>query len=164
MPLRSARLCCLFGLYCWSCLIGGPVASKALLVTPRRPSMAQWQRTQCASPTGSADIPSRWALEVSAAAVPLPEYPRPTLVRGVRGPPPPDTSQLRDSGVAGTWHNLNGLWEWEAAPGTELPTGRTLRHSILVPFPVESCLSGVAPRRTADTVQRMWCVWSPLHQ
>eukprot|EP00662_Eupelagonemidae_sp_cell21_P024507 gene24507-6500_t len=55
---------------------------------------------------------------------------------------------------AAGWANLNGLWEWErAAPGNHTagtfnetpPFGRTLKGSILVPFPVEACLSGVAP-------------------
>jgi hypothetical protein len=47
------------------------------------------------------------------------------------------------------WINLNGLWEWEPATGingtasTPPPFGKTLARSILVPFPAESCLSGI---------------------
>ena len=46
---------------------------------------------------------------------------------------------------ASSWVNFNGLWEYEpAAAGTPtLPFGRQLNGSVLVPFPVESCLSGV---------------------
>ena len=67
-----------------------------------------------------------------ADVVPLPEHPRPTLQR-----------------PGGVYAILNGLWQWEPAAGDEtgpagaLPFGRTLNRTILVPFPPESCLSGV---------------------
>ena len=84
-------------------------------------------------PGNDADIVTRWGATIDPTkAPPLPEYPRPQLVRS-------DTS----------WLNLNGLWEWEPAAGvngtaaTPPPFGRTLNRSILVPFPAESCLSGV---------------------
>ena len=73
---------------------------------------------------------------------------------------------LRDTGDAASWTNLNGLWEWEKAAtaagdvaGDALaspPFGKTLNGSILVPFPVESCLSGVAPPNSGAVVQEMW--------
>src|SRR5262249_50079540 len=56
-----------------------------------------------------------------------PEYPRPLMVR-------------KD------WMNLNGLWQFALArkDGDEAPpVGKTLDGQILVPFPVESALSGV---------------------
>ena len=61
------------------------------------------------------------------------EYPRPQLTRK-------------------EWLNLNGLWEYaEASPGEAPPAGRTLAGRILVPFPIESALSGVMKK--AD---RLW--------
>jgi len=69
-----------------------------------------------------ASLLTRWAAEVSPTNA-LPDYPRPQLVR-------PD------------WMNLNGLWDYASTPDStnRLPpfTGK-----ILVPFPVESALSGV---------------------
>ncbi|MDD4921093.1 MAG: AbfB domain-containing protein [Bacteroidales bacterium] len=56
---------------------------------------------------------------------PLPEYPRPQMVRP-------------------KWLNLNGLWEFSAAKdGDMVPIGKALSEQILVPFPVESPLSGL---------------------
>jgi arylsulfatase len=65
---------------------------------------------------------TRWAKDVSADNV-HPEYPRPQMARK-------------------TWQNLNGSWDFalldrQAAQPTEY------RDKILVPFPVESSLSGV---------------------
>lgn len=63
----------------------------------------------------------------------LPEYPRPQMIRQ-------------------KWLNLNGLWQFQ--PGTNadelLPKGN-LSRTILVPFPVESALSGVK-----DHHERLW--------
>ena len=99
------------------------------------------------------DIPSKWAAEVSADATPLIAYPRPQMARGSG-----TAAELRERGDPAAWTNLNGLWEWEATDSTAPPFGRTLSGSILVPFPVESCLSGVAPNSSAAIVQQMWCV------
>ncbi|MFJ7988652.1 LamG-like jellyroll fold domain-containing protein [Streptomyces sp. NPDC096351] len=56
---------------------------------------------------------------------PLPEYPRPQQVRG-------------------RWKNLNGPWQFAGADAGEQPVfGRDLDERIVVPFPVESQLSGV---------------------
>ncbi len=47
------------------------------------------------------------------------------------------------------WLNLNGLWEFEGdTSATPPPAGRALAGRILVPFPVESALSGVNRRAT----------------
>jgi len=43
-----------------------------------------------------------------------------------------------------TWLSLNGLWQLDfGKEGDAVPSGKTLGRSILVPFPVESALSGV---------------------
>ncbi|MEU4144770.1 LamG-like jellyroll fold domain-containing protein [Streptomyces parvulus] len=56
---------------------------------------------------------------------PLPEYPRPQQVRS-------------------RWKNLNGPWQFSAAEAGEQPVfGRNLDEKIIVPFPVESQLSGL---------------------
>jgi len=70
-----------------------------------------------------------WTAEVSPTNA-LPEYPRPQLAR-------PDASHP-------LWTNLNGVWEFEAAQGAARPAfGKALKSSVLVPYPVESALSGV---------------------
>jgi hypothetical protein len=71
----------------------------------------------------SAPLQTRWADTVNPANV-LPEYPRPQLVRP-------------------QWTNLNGLWQYAITPSSagELPS--TYAGDILVPYPLESALSGV---------------------
>lgn len=108
-------------------------------------------------PAGQTDIPTKWGANVTADSTPLVAYPRPQMVRGGSSSSKLSPDQLRDSGDASTWTNLNGLWEWEATtPGAPPPFGKTLSGSILVPFPVESCLSGVAPSSSKDIVMSMW--------
>ncbi|WLW50514.1 PA14 domain-containing protein [Streptomyces sp. YU58] len=73
-----------------------------------------------------------WADEVGPDNA-HPEYPRPQLTRT-------------------EWRNLNGRWQFAAAEAGEAPpVGRTLPDRILVPYPVESQLSGI--ERHED---RMW--------
>src|SRR5262249_9665004 len=67
-------------------------------------------------------LATQWAKDVSPTKV-HPEYPRPQLVR-------PD------------WHNLNGLWQYAIKRKTEKQPDK-FDGQILVPFPVESSLSGV---------------------
>lgn len=56
---------------------------------------------------------------------PLPEYPRPQQVRS-------------------QWKNLNGPWQFSGAEAGEEPVfGKDLNEKIIVPFPVESQLSGL---------------------
>ena len=93
-----------------------------------------WSRQRCGgkAPGNRADIVTRWGSTIDpAVAAPLPEYPRPQLARH-----------------ESTWLNLNGLWQWEPTTGTNgtaspPPFGRSLNRTILVPFPAESCLSGI---------------------
>ncbi len=78
-------------------------------------------------------IMTRWAKEVSPEKV-LPEYPRPQLVRQ-------------------SWQNLNGLWDYAISPldAVEAPPPN---GKILVPFCIESALSGVKQPLTPE--QRLW--------
>ena len=69
-------------------------------------------------------ISTPWTADVSPANA-LPEYPRPQMTRK-------------------RWQNLNGLWQFAAAEeGEAAPIGRDLAEQILVPYPVESALSGI---------------------
>jgi len=78
---------------------------------------AEWRPAQ-------GPLATKWAKDVSPDKV-LPEYPRPQMVR-------------KD------WQNLNGLWQLAfAKKGEEAPIGKDLGDQILVPFPVESALSGI---------------------
>ena len=77
-------------------------------------------------------IVTRWAKDVSPRNA-HPEYPRPQMVR-------------KD------WMNLNGLWQYAEAKANEpAPVGKALDGEILVPFPVESALSGVGKH-----FERLW--------
>ncbi len=68
---------------------------------------------------------TRWAAEVSPKNA-LPEYPRPQMVR-------------KD------WQNLNGLWDY-AITTKDAAQPIQWDGQILVPFPIESALSGVMKR------------------
>jgi hypothetical protein len=65
---------------------------------------------------------TRWDKQVSPANA-WPDYPRPQLVRK-------------------TWENLNGLWEY-AITDPDAPQPTSYDGQILVPYPIESALSGV---------------------
>lgn len=85
-------------------------------------SFAQWK------PVGD-KIKTPWAEKIDVQHV-LPEYPRPIMER-------PD------------WQNLNGLWKYAILPaGQAMP--KTFDGEILVPFAVESSLSGVGKQLGAD--------------
>ncbi|AVH55097.1 MULTISPECIES: PA14 domain-containing protein [Streptomyces] len=78
------------------------------------------------------ELRTKWADEVGPDNA-HPEYPRPQLTRA-------------------NWRNLNGQWQFAAAgAGEQPPVGKTLGEKILVPYPVESQLSGL--QRHED---RMW--------
>ncbi len=68
-----------------------------------------------------------WTNQVSVTD-PLPEYPRPQLTRT-------------------EWQSLNGIWQFAPASDLNNPPTGTLAEEVLVPYPIESALSGIhAPR------------------
>lgn len=80
-----------------------------------------------------------WTDEVSSTA-PRPEYPRPQLKRAA-------------------WANLNGVWQFAAAKeGDAVPVGKDLPERILVPYPVESALSGVMRHEDRMVYRRRFAV------
>ena len=82
---------------------------------------AQWQ------PAGER-ISTEWGEKLDPQNV-LPEYPRPQMTR----------VQVQDG-----WQNLNGLWDYAIRPLGQAP--EKYDGQILVPFAVESSLSGVGQR------------------
>lgn len=86
---------------------------------------AQWK------PAGDR-ILTEWGEKLTADD-PLPEYPRPQMVRD-------------------QWLNLNGLWDYAIVPADKSP--ETFDGQILVPFAVESSLSGVG--RTVGKDNNLW--------
>ena len=89
------------------------------------PASATWQ-------PAAGPLKTRWAKDVSPERV-HPEYPRPQMVRQ-------------------DWLNLNGLWDL-AITAREAKRA-TFDAQILVPFPVESALSGVMRQVTEN--DRIW--------
>ena len=77
-------------------------------------------------------LSTKYAADVDPAA-PHPEHPRPTLMRS-------------------EWTNLNGLWDY-AVTAIAAPPPSTYEGKILVPFPIESSLSGVG--RVLEPTQRL---------
>jgi hypothetical protein len=89
------------------------------------PAAEEWRPAQ-------GPLRTRWAKDVQADKV-HPDYPRPQMRRQ-------------------RWLNLNGVWQLAFAEKTDMvPIGKDLPERILVPFPVESALSGVM--KHAD---RLW--------
>lgn len=78
-------------------------------------------------------IKTEWADKVDPQNV-LPEYPRPIMERP-------------------QWLNLNGLWDY-AITKKDAPLPKTFGGKILVPFAIESSLSGVGKTIKAD--QSLW--------
>jgi Glycosyl hydrolases family 2, sugar binding domain/Glycosyl hydrolases family 2, TIM barrel domain/Glycosyl hydrolases family 2 len=76
---------------------------------------------------------TRWAREVNPTNA-HPEYPRPQLVRA-------------------DWLNLNGLWDYAITPITA-QEAKSYDGRILVPYPLESALSGVM--RHLEETNKLW--------
>ena len=77
-------------------------------------------------------IMTQWGENLDPSEV-LPEYPRPQMVRG-------------------EWMSLNGLWEYAITPAEAEPD--KMDGNILVPFAVESALSGVG--RAVGENEALW--------
>lgn len=89
---------------------------------------AQWK------PAGD-KIKTKWASQIDVNNV-LPEYPRPIMERS-------------------EWQNLNGLWNYAVRPvGKQAPTA--FDGQILVPFAIESSLSGV--QKNVGKENELWYV------
>ena len=94
-----------------------------------------WTAAACAQawrPAGD-NLKTEWAQQVRPDSV-LPEYPRPELERV-------------------QWQNLNGLWDYAVTDANAL-TPSSWQGKILVPFCIESSLSGVEKRFTGAN-----CLW-----
>ena len=79
------------------------------------------------------NLETQWGQEVSPENV-WKEYPRPQLVRD-------------------DWQTLNGLWEYSILNKSQ-PNPKSFQGRILVPFAVESALSGV--QKSVGTEDRVW--------
>ena len=104
----------------------------ALVVAADRPAAQTAAGAAWKPATGR--LMTRFAAAVSPSSA-WPEYPRPQLVR-------PD------------WQNLNGLWDYAVRAGSEVEAPSVFDGRILVPFPIESALSGVG--RLVSPDQRLW--------
>ncbi len=77
---------------------------------------------------------TRWAEHLDPNGI-LPAYPRPQLVRD-------------------RWRNLNGPWQYTLTPANQQQTPKDFDGRILVPFCIESALSGVQQPVTPE--QALW--------
>jgi len=88
-----------------------------------------------------APLATPWTADVSPSNA-LPDYPRPQLARPSLEHP--------------QWMSLNGLWQYAQGDGKgEPPFGQTLKDQVLVPYPVESVLSGVQHHSDSMFYRRM---------
>ncbi len=87
-----------------------------------------------------------WTNQVSVTD-PLPEYPRPQLTRT-------------------EWQSLNGVWQFAPASDLNNPPTGTLPEEVLVPYPIESALSGIQRHENRMYYKRTFTVpagWSGRH-
>ena len=103
-----------------------PFLLAALAVLAAQAAELKWAPAQ-------GPLATRWAKQVDPRNA-WPEYPRPQLVRT-------------------EWRNLNGLWDYAIRPKEEGPPA-IFDGQILVPFPVESALSGVM--KSVGESNRVW--------
>ena len=107
---------------------GGPVRNAvcALALVLGVACAADWQPAK-------GPLATRWAKDVAPAKA-HPEYPRPQMARK-------------------QWQSLNGLWDYAIRP-KDGAAPKQFDGQILVPFPLESALSGVMKR--IDEKSRLW--------
>ncbi len=103
-----------------------PIALLGVFCAPAMAQNAEWK-------IGDDKITTQWSADVNPEN-PLPEYPRPQKVRD-------------------TWHNLNGLWDYAIKSKDEAQPA-SFDGKILVPFAVESALSGVG--KTVGKDSTLW--------
>jgi len=104
----------------WICLILAAGVAPMVIAAPDRATIWNGKVAPLATP---------WTNEVSPDNA-LPEYPRPQLSRPSLEHP--------------QWMSLNGLWQYTASDRQGAPPfGQTLKEQVLVPYPIESVLSGV---------------------
>ncbi|XVV13153.1 AbfB domain-containing protein [Actinoplanes sp. CA-131856] len=117
-------------------IVGTAVATAGTLVVTTGPAAAFVPKTP--------PLTTPWTNQVSTTN-PLPEYPRPQLTRT-------------------DWQSLNGVWQFAGASNIATPpTGQTLGEEILVPYPIESALSGIMRRQDYSYYRRTFTVpagWS----
>lgn len=101
-------------------------ATASLCLTATLGLAADWQPAENT-------LTTPWTKDVSPAHA-HPEHPQPQLVRG-------------------RWANLNGLWDY-AIRGKDEPRPDAFDGRILVPYPVESALSGV--KKAVKPDQQLW--------
>lgn len=89
-----------------------------------------WERKQ-------APVMTEWGDNINPENV-LPEYPRPQMERS-------------------EWMNLNGIWDFASGlSGDAYQANRSYDRKILVPFPVESALSGIMDKNHGNADKNYW--------
>lgn len=84
-----------------------------------------------------APIMTPWSENIDPENV-LPEYPRPQMERS-------------------EWVNLNGVWEFATGASNDAySSGRSYNQRILVPFPVESAISGIMATDNNNANKNYW--------
>ena len=110
----------------WLALASALLAAAPGFVRPTSATVEKWHIAK------GARMVTSWGRQVTPENAHR-EYPRPQLTRK-------------------EWMNLNGLWQYAgSAAGEKPPAGRDLPGRILVPFPIESALSGVM-----EKAERLW--------